>query len=104
MARLGGDEFVVIARGLFGASNIGQLCTKAINALSLPIQAGNLTLRIGASLGCAEYPRHGDDEIHLLKNADAAMYQAKTAGGSTYVIYEANASILPGALREGSEA
>jgi GGDEF domain-containing protein len=39
-------------------------------------------------LGCAEYPNHGDDEVVLLKCADAAMYAAKAAGGNRYAIYE----------------
>jgi GGDEF domain-containing protein len=44
-------------------------------------------LFIGGSFGCAEYPFDGEDEVALLKSADAAMYKAKAAGGSTYVIH-----------------
>ena len=87
VARLGGDEFVIIAPGLVGDTFIGHLCIKAIEVLRRPIQVIGQELIVGGSLGCAEYPRHGDDEISLLQCADTAMYQAKAAGGNTYVIY-----------------
>ncbi|NTV70355.1 MAG: sensor domain-containing diguanylate cyclase [Azonexaceae bacterium] len=86
VARLGGDEFVVIASGLSGQEHIGRVCDKAIEALVKPIILDNQTLQIGGSLGCAEYPRHGEDENALLRKADIAMYRAKAAGGNSYFI------------------
>jgi len=89
VARIGGDEFVILAPGLVGDTDIGSLCGKMIDALRQPIQFDGHEVCIGGSFGCAEYPNHGDDEVLLLKCADAAMYRAKAAGGSTYVIYDA---------------
>jgi diguanylate cyclase (GGDEF)-like protein/PAS domain S-box-containing protein len=97
VARLGGDEFVIIAPGLVGDAFIGRLCLKAIAVLHLPIQVIGQELSIGASFGCAEYPRHGSDDITLLQCADAAMYQAKAAGGNTYAIYAPPAQV-PGEI------
>ena len=87
VARLGGDEFVVIARALSGDENIAAFCAKAIGALSEPITDTGKSLLVGSSFGCAEYPRHGEDEVTLLAHADAAMYCAKAAGGNTFCVY-----------------
>ena len=88
VARLGGDEFVILAPGLIGETDIGGLCNKLIDLLRQPIQVQGNEVFIGSSFGCAEYPNHGDDEVVLLKCADAAMYAAKAAGGNSYAIYE----------------
>lgn len=87
VARLGGDEFVVIARSLMSDANIDSFCTKAIQALSQSFSVEGQELSVGCSLGCAEFPRHGEDDITLLTHADAAMYRAKAAGGNSYCIY-----------------
>ena len=88
VARLGGDEFVILAPGLAGDTDIGGLCNKMIIALRKPIQVQGNEVFIGGSFGCAEYPNQGEDELVLLKCADAAMYQAKACGGNTYVVYD----------------
>lgn len=87
VARLGGDEFVIIGPGLSGAESIGIVCRKIIDAVVQPIELNEHILTIGASLGYASYPDDGGDESTLLKHADAAMYQAKTAGGNNFVGY-----------------
>lgn len=90
VARLGGDEFIILAANIGGEKNIGLFCNKLISELCKPICEGQHTLSIGGSLGCAEYPRHGEDDAMLLQIADQAMYQAKAAGGNTYVIYQSD--------------
>ena len=95
LARLGGDEFVILAPGLVGDTNIGGLCNKLIDALRQPIQIQGNEVLIGGSFGCAVYPTHGDDEVELLKCADAAMYLAKAAGGNTYAIHKDSATPAP---------
>lgn len=87
IARVGGDEFVILAPKLCSDGDIGSFCDKLIEVLRQPIEVEGHELFIGGSFGCAEYPQHGDDETALLKYADAAMYNAKTLGGSTYVIH-----------------
>ncbi len=87
VARLGGDEFVIIARSLKGDENIAAFCDKAIRAIGQPMYSVGVTLVVGCSIGCAEFPRHGEDEVSLLTHADAAMYHAKAAGGNTFRIH-----------------
>ena len=88
VARIGGDEFVIIAPGLSGSDDIRRFCRNVIDQLIEPINLDDGQVSIGGSLGCAEYPRHTDDEETLLKYADIAMYQAKLAGGSVHFVYD----------------
>lgn len=88
VARFGGDEFVVIAPGLSDEQDIERVCAKVIAALIEPIQLDGQSLEIGCSLGCAQYPQAGCDEISLLEHADRAMYRAKVAGGNSAFIHK----------------
>lgn len=88
VARLGGDEFVVIAPEMNGAAAIDVFSNKILAAIAEPFVLDGKTLRIGCSLGCAQYPIDGEDEITLLRLADQAMYAAKAAGGNCYVIHQ----------------
>lgn len=89
VARLGGDEFVIIARSLSGAQAIAAFCDKTIAMVCQPIDIGRHPLNIGISMGCAEFPRHGETISELLEHADTAMYHAKTTGGSCFAIFDA---------------
>jgi diguanylate cyclase (GGDEF)-like protein/PAS domain S-box-containing protein len=93
VARLGGDEFVILATDLAGDEDIRMLCDKTIAVLCEPMQFDGHKIYIGGSLGCAEYPRHGDQGEVLMLHADQAMYQAKSAGGNRCVIYHADAEL-----------
>jgi diguanylate cyclase (GGDEF)-like protein len=93
VARLGGDEFVILATDLAGDEDIRMLCDKTIAVLCEPMQFDGHKIYIGGSLGCAEYPRHGDRGEVLMLHADQAMYQAKSAGGNRCVIYHADAEL-----------
>lgn len=88
VARFGGDEFVVIAPGLCDELNIDRVSAKVIAALIEPIELDGQSLEIGCSMGCAQYPLAGRDEIALLGNADRAMYRAKAAGGNAAFIHK----------------
>ncbi|WP_338025339.1 GGDEF domain-containing protein [Bradyrhizobium yuanmingense] len=81
-ARLGGDEFVVLAAGRTTeqAAAFGQ---RLIEVIGAPYDLGAGTpSRIGVSVGIAMAPEHGRRAADLLRAADAALYQAKFAGGS----------------------
>ncbi len=81
-ARLGGDEFVVLAavRTAEEATAFGR---RLIEAVGAPYDLGSgAWARIGVSVGVAIAPEHGKQAADLLRAADAALYQAKFAGGS----------------------
>ena len=81
-ARLGGDEFVVIAPGLASDDDIRIVAQKIIDSLAVPFVIDGRDLYVGASVGVAVYPTHGDSADELLRQADTAMYAAKGDGGN----------------------
>ncbi len=76
MSRLGGDEFAVL---LHGASEDAatEVARRIGAALEQPFTVGGVTMDIGASIGIALSPAHGEDVDALLQRADLAMYRAK---------------------------
>jgi len=80
LARFGGDEFVALQLDVKSADDAILFAEKIISVLAEPIvtQQGNIT--IGASVGIALYPQHGQDLKTLINKADKAMYRVKHAG------------------------
>ena len=75
-ARLGGDEFVVVLPGAT-VEEAERLAEKLQVNLKQPFEVDGSQQQIGASIGIAQYPDHGEDANALIKNADSAMYIAK---------------------------
>jgi diguanylate cyclase (GGDEF)-like protein len=82
VARVGGDEFVVLLREIASAQSALAVAEKIRSSLSesFPIDAHDI--QVGCCVGVAIYPDHGRSEIELSARADAAMYEAKEAGGN----------------------
>ncbi|MEY2437570.1 MAG: hypothetical protein QOF97_2406 [Acidimicrobiaceae bacterium] len=76
-ARLGGDEFAVVLRHLRVADDVAAVAHRLREALIKPIEIDGIARFIGASIGAASPPDHGQTAEELLRNADAAMYRAK---------------------------
>ncbi|WP_057770879.1 sensor domain-containing protein [Cytobacillus dafuensis] len=87
--RFAGDEFIIIFPQM---KNHEEAMIKAKQILLLFEQSINLSnqLEINAtcSIGISLFPEHGETSEELIRNADAAMYAAKTYGRSTYKMYE----------------
>jgi diguanylate cyclase (GGDEF)-like protein len=86
--RLGGDEFAIIQTGLSQPEQAGHLARRLIETLSAPYRAIGSAARVGASVGIAISPAHGDDTDTLLQKADLALYRAKMRGRGGFVIYD----------------
>jgi diguanylate cyclase (GGDEF)-like protein len=86
VGRLGGDEFGVLLGGLHSAEEGRAVGTKIRGALDLPFQLEDIELAVGASIGMASFPTHGDDPELLMRRAEIAMYVAK-ASGSSFEVY-----------------
>lgn len=80
LARLGGDEFVVLCEGLSGAEEALDRATRISQALSQTVELPTGHYSATASIGVAVATEPGDDGNSLLREADAAMYQAKAGG------------------------
>ncbi len=90
LARMGGDEFVAVLIDLDSVSVSLPMLTRLLGAASQPVQLGDLTLEVSASLGVTFYPQlQALDADQLLRQADQAMYQAKLAGKNRYHIFDA---------------
>ena len=86
-ARFGGDEFVLFLRKA-DEEQVKQLLRELWMIIAEPVQVQGVSILPTPSIGVAFYPQHGDNVVELLKNADIAMYQAKSKKNA-YVIYEA---------------
>jgi diguanylate cyclase (GGDEF)-like protein/PAS domain S-box-containing protein len=96
VARLGGDEFLVIVPHLKELNTVEVVAEKLIEAISKPYAIDERELYIGASIGITIFPTDSDEPEVLLRNADAAMYQAKDAGRNTFRFFtqEMNEQLL----------
>ena len=86
VARVGGDEFVVVLTGLLDAASAERAAADIRSALVTPIQVEGGVMRVTPSIGIT-LSRPGLSEDDLLRRADAAMYQAKSAGKNTIAFY-----------------
>ncbi|KAA3638332.1 MAG: EAL domain-containing protein [Armatimonadetes bacterium] len=84
VARLGGDEFTIIVEGGKRVEHAGRVATKVLKAVAAPYKVGSHELLVTVSIGISMYPVDGDSYEELMKGADTAMYQAKSAGKNTY--------------------
>ena len=86
-ARLGGDEFALILSNLRSPEDAAVVAQKVVACLSEPFRLDGQELHIGASVGITVSPSDGADVDGLLRNADLALYRAKTEGRGTYRFY-----------------
>ena len=82
VARIGGDEFLAIIEDCSGDSAAQSVAESLIAALQDPVLIEGQTLAISGSIGIAMYPADGKNAASLKRNADQAMYRAKSQGGS----------------------
>ncbi len=80
VARLGGDEFIVLLPGLLRPQDAERVAAKLLSCFNAPFQADTHEFFISASIGVSLFPSDGNDVATLVKNADAAMYNAKAKG------------------------
>lgn len=88
IARLDAGNFAVLLSNV-GQENVALIAKKIINSLERPFNVGDLELEVGAFIGIAIFPEHGDDADTLFRQADVAMSLAKKQGRD-FVIYTAD--------------
>ncbi|HLZ04769.1 MAG TPA: EAL domain-containing protein [Bradyrhizobium sp.] len=88
VARLGGDEFAVIRTGATSADEVAAFVTRIHEAIRQPYQCLGHQLSSDASIGIAMAPLDGTSHDQLIKNADLAMYAAKSSGRRTHRFFE----------------
>lgn len=87
LARLGGDEFAIIFSDLEEYNAAGMVAKKIIEVLTPSYNLEGQEIHSSSSIGIACYPKDGENQEELLKNADIAMYHAKKTGRNNYKFF-----------------
>lgn len=87
VCRIGGDEFVVLVNDISTRNGAAMIACKILEALAHATVLKGKEVYTSTSIGISIFPEDGADPDSLLKNADIAMYQAKSGGRNTYRFY-----------------
>ncbi|UVJ43895.1 EAL domain-containing protein [Pseudomonas sp. LS1212] len=87
LARLGGDEFAILAEHCQQAGEAAALALSIIEGLKEPFVLARHQLFIGASIGISLFPSDALNAEQLLRNADSALFKAKSSGRAGYALY-----------------
>ena len=88
IARMGGDEFVIVQAMIADPAEATSLAQGVIDALSEPYDIDDQQAVIGVSIGISVGPGDGSTPDKLLRNADLALYRAKSDGRGTFRFFE----------------
>lgn len=87
MARLGGDEFLILLGAVEHIDAVSLVAVRLIDSLQQPFYHGETEYFVTASVGITIAPEDGSDAVTLVKNADIAMYRAKSLGRNNYQFF-----------------
>lgn len=87
VARLGGDEFIVIQTNATQPAAAMTLAKKLVHELGQPYQLEGNEINTGTSIGISSFPTDARNPVDLVKYADLALYQAKSAGRGNFQCY-----------------
>ena len=94
VVRLGGDEFAVLATRVDGPAAARRIAAHLSDALDAPFAVDGLPIDVSASIGIALQSERGGDGAALLRQAEAAMYDAKQRGAQ-FAVYARDADRHP---------
>ncbi|HKJ50832.1 MAG TPA: diguanylate cyclase, partial [Gammaproteobacteria bacterium] len=84
VSRMSGDEFTIILGNISDQLAVQPICQELLDALARPFQLNSEKVFLTASIGVTFYPQDSKDIESLKRNADQAMYAAKTEGSNRY--------------------
>jgi diguanylate cyclase (GGDEF)-like protein/PAS domain S-box-containing protein len=93
LARISGDVFTLMLPDMGSVENISKVARRLLNAIAMPVEIDGQEIVITASLGISVFPEDGGDNDQLVRNAEAAMYHAKQAGGDGYHFYDRSMNV-----------
>jgi len=88
VARLGGDEFTIMLTGIRKHRDAAIVAQRILDSLNRPFTADGLEIMIGTSIGISVLSEDSRDAAELVRNADLAMYKAKSAGKHNFKFHE----------------
>lgn len=86
VARFSGDEFLIMINNIEMIKDVKKVVYNVMEVFKHPFNLNNQEFFITASAGVAVYPMDGEDPDTIIKNADIAMYKAKSRGKNQYVL------------------
>jgi diguanylate cyclase (GGDEF)-like protein len=89
LARLAGDEFTIFFPEIGSVAEVERAARRIVLAICEPFELSAHSVDIGASIGIAVSPDHGNSVEALMRAADIAMYRAKALGGSQHCLFDA---------------
>lgn len=93
VSRQGGDEFIVLLSEIREMNEATQVASKLLNSLGQAYRIGNHDLHVTPSIGISLFPNDAEDIDELVRNADAAMYQAKERGRFNFQFFTHDMSV-----------
>jgi diguanylate cyclase (GGDEF)-like protein/PAS domain S-box-containing protein len=84
VARLGGDEFLIMLTNVTDVPDAAVAAERLMDAMTAEFVVQGHLLKVSCSIGISIFPEHGKDCDTLIKNADAAMYNAKECGRNNF--------------------
>jgi len=93
LARLGGDEFALVLPQISGSQDALKVGRKLQEALAPAVSVGAAEVFLSASIGVSLFPQDGEDASTLQRNADTAMYRAKSAGRNRIELFAAELGV-----------
>jgi diguanylate cyclase (GGDEF)-like protein len=90
VARFGGDEFVVLLEGLLRPGDVEEVAARLIAELGREYWINGIRVASSISVGIAHGSQSYSGTVELLRDADAAMYEAKAAGRGGYVVFDSS--------------
>src|SRR5262245_9772423 len=88
IARMGGDEFAILQTGVAQPADAGAIAQRVIEVVSEPYEIEGQQVDIGTSVGIAIGPGDGAEPGQLMRNADLALYRAKSEGRGGFRFFE----------------
>lgn len=92
VGRIGGDEFTVFMKNISSAEDAAVKAEELLNLFRHLFEAEKSPVKVSCSMGIAVYPKDGRTFSEIYACADKALYQAKSRGKDSFVIYNGDAS------------
>lgn len=88
LARLGGDDFGILLEDVTDMAAASRTVRSIVNAFHKPVQVDGHSIEVTVSVGIAAYPKDDTDPLSLLREAELAMYQAKSEGRDAFRYFD----------------
>ncbi|PJK07133.1 hypothetical protein CO612_00680 [Lysobacteraceae bacterium NML71-0210] len=93
VSRLGGDEFVILLTRIACAPDASRVALDILGEVARPVYVDGHELHVGASIGISLYPQENTTADDLMRQADTAMYHAKSSGRGCYRFFSEEMSV-----------